>query len=132
MRVGARPALVRPNKYSAKVTPLPRTIERVVLKPAVAPPPHVGCHCSDDTVGYRSLVEHARLLRDKDHRVLLLNADPTDPPDGISIVSITCMQSRSALPVLKTLTCFNFSANASTCRVILLQRTVIFITTVIH
>ncbi|KAJ6502328.1 hypothetical protein C8R45DRAFT_976273 [Mycena sanguinolenta] len=75
--------LVRPNEFPDKVTPLPRTIERVVLKPAVVPPPHVGCHCVDDTVGYRSLVEYARLLRDQDHRVLLLNADPTHPPEDL-------------------------------------------------
>ncbi|KAF7363629.1 hypothetical protein MSAN_01020000 [Mycena sanguinolenta] len=75
--------LVRPSKYSAKVTPLPRTIERVLLKAAVAPPPYVGCSCCDDTVAYRSLVQHARLLRDKDYRVLLLNADSTDPPEDL-------------------------------------------------
>ncbi|KAJ6502321.1 hypothetical protein C8R45DRAFT_976259 [Mycena sanguinolenta] len=75
--------LVRPNKYFAKVTPVPQTLERVLLKPGVAPTPWSSCSCCDGTREYKSLVEHARLLRDKDHRVLLLNADSTDPPDDL-------------------------------------------------
>ncbi|KAJ6502323.1 hypothetical protein C8R45DRAFT_1092192 [Mycena sanguinolenta] len=78
--------LVQLDKYSPEVTvtQLPSTIERVLLKPAVAP--HYdedGCPCcrGDETRVYRNLVKFARRLRDKDHRVLLLNADST-PPAG--------------------------------------------------
>ncbi|KAF7363644.1 hypothetical protein MSAN_01021600 [Mycena sanguinolenta] len=75
--------LVPPNQHSSKVTQLPHTLERVLLKPAVAPTSWTTCSCCDDTQEYRNLVGHARLLRDKDHRVLLLNADCIAPPDDL-------------------------------------------------
>ncbi|KAJ7504161.1 hypothetical protein B0H11DRAFT_1961344 [Mycena galericulata] len=54
----------------------PPTLEQVLLKPAVAPPPHEGCSCCDDTVVYYDLLRSARQLRDKhDYRVTLLEAD---------------------------------------------------------
>jgi len=63
------------------VTQLPSTLELVLIKPAVAPPPHVGCYCSDFTATYYDLVKNARQLRDKDHRVVLLEADSTVPAE---------------------------------------------------
>ncbi|KAF8211995.1 hypothetical protein K438DRAFT_1928256 [Mycena galopus ATCC 62051] len=59
-----------------KITQLPSTIEQILLKPAVAPPPG-GCDCCDGSGGYYDMLKHARQLRDKDPRVLLLQADPT-------------------------------------------------------
>ncbi|KAF7338108.1 hypothetical protein MVEN_02035500 [Mycena venus] len=64
-----------------RVTQLPSTIELVLIKPAVAPPPHVGCSCCDETVIYHDLVKSARQLRDRDHRVVLLQADGTSPAE---------------------------------------------------
>ncbi|KAF7363640.1 hypothetical protein MSAN_01021200 [Mycena sanguinolenta] len=76
--------LVPSNKYSLKATQLPPTIERVLLKPIVAPSyDEDGCPCCDETRGYRNLVKFARRLRDKDHRVVLLNADRIPPAEDL-------------------------------------------------
>ncbi|KAJ7491891.1 hypothetical protein FB451DRAFT_1216282 [Mycena latifolia] len=59
-----------------RVTPLPATVEMVLIKPGVAPPPHEGCSCCDDTVMYYDLLRQARRLRDKALGVvMLLRAD---------------------------------------------------------
>jgi hypothetical protein len=68
-----------------RVTELPATIELVLLKPEVAPPPHEGCSCCDDTVVYYELLTDCRQLRDKDARVVLLCADPSYSPDGLDV-----------------------------------------------
>jgi hypothetical protein len=67
---------------SGRVNQLPSTVELVLLKPDVAPPPHIGCSCTDHTVEYHNLLNRARQLRDKeDHRVVLLQADTARPAE---------------------------------------------------
>ncbi|KAJ7905755.1 hypothetical protein B0H14DRAFT_3420913 [Mycena olivaceomarginata] len=69
---------------SGRVNQLPSTVELVLLKPDVAPPPHNGCYCCDDTVEYHNLLTCARQLRDKeDHRVVLLQADSARPAEDV-------------------------------------------------
>ncbi|KAJ6514907.1 hypothetical protein C8R47DRAFT_495629 [Mycena vitilis] len=66
----------------ATVPQLPLSLELVVIQPAVAPDPHIGCSCCDDTVTYHDLVKLARQLRDReDFRVVLLQADATFPTE---------------------------------------------------
>ncbi|KAJ6581841.1 hypothetical protein B0H19DRAFT_1116686 [Mycena capillaripes] len=75
-------ALSAPN---SDLTQLPSTLELVVVKPAVTPEPWEGCFCCDDTEEYRDLVKEARRLRDKDRRVVLLQADATLPAENASL-----------------------------------------------
>ncbi|KAF8211952.1 hypothetical protein K438DRAFT_1220371 [Mycena galopus ATCC 62051] len=56
------------------------TIELVSIKPGIAPSPQ-GCHCCNGTMRYRDLLKSARRLRDRDPRVLLLQADSTVPTE---------------------------------------------------
>ncbi|KAJ6502327.1 hypothetical protein C8R45DRAFT_615971 [Mycena sanguinolenta] len=73
-------ALDRSRKPPHDITHLPPTIEFVLLKPAVEMDYPCGCgrcdHC-DKMEEYDDLMEHARLLRDKENRVVLLKADST-------------------------------------------------------
>ncbi|KAJ7905754.1 hypothetical protein B0H14DRAFT_23372 [Mycena olivaceomarginata] len=67
---------------SSRITHLPSTIELILIKPAVAPPPsNATCECCDKTEGYRDLLKYARRLRNKDPRVLLLEADTARPAE---------------------------------------------------
>jgi hypothetical protein len=67
---------------TSRITQLPSTIELILIKPAVAPPPSdEECPCCDETAGYRHLLKHARRLRNKDPRVLLLEADTARPAE---------------------------------------------------
>ncbi|KAJ7066431.1 hypothetical protein C8F01DRAFT_1123227 [Mycena amicta] len=68
---------------STRIVPLPASIQQITLKPAVEPPPHVGCSCTDDTATYYDLVDKARKLVKKDSRVLLLPADEKEAPADI-------------------------------------------------
>ncbi|KAK7037930.1 hypothetical protein R3P38DRAFT_2903483 [Favolaschia claudopus] len=63
------------------ITLLPSTLELVVLKPTVEPPPYVGCSCSDDTPQYYDMIKFGRRLRDRDHRVVMLHADKVASAD---------------------------------------------------
>ncbi|KAK7037928.1 hypothetical protein R3P38DRAFT_2614819 [Favolaschia claudopus] len=65
------------------ITLLPSTLQLVIMKPTVEPPPHKGCFCTDDTPEYYEMVKVARRLRDRDHRVVLLNADPEDSTEDV-------------------------------------------------
>ncbi|KAJ7696456.1 hypothetical protein B0H17DRAFT_399131 [Mycena rosella] len=77
---GALGLCTPPAAPRRRVTPLPATLQLVLIKPAVAPPPHEGCSCCDDTWIYADLIHKARQLRNKDHpTVVLLRADAQPP-----------------------------------------------------
>ncbi|KAF7363631.1 hypothetical protein MSAN_01020200 [Mycena sanguinolenta] len=73
-----------PPAILSQITLLPPTIERVLLKPATEP--NDECCCDDccychEVWEYRNIMNHGRLLRDKDDRVLLLKEDSTPPAE---------------------------------------------------
>ncbi|KAJ6484960.1 hypothetical protein DFH09DRAFT_1211231 [Mycena vulgaris] len=71
-------------RANCRVTPLPETLELVLIKPGVAPAEYQGCSCCDDTYIYSDLLQKARQLRDKlDHRVVLLNAYASLPAEDV-------------------------------------------------
>ncbi|KAJ7781853.1 hypothetical protein DFH07DRAFT_949546 [Mycena maculata] len=68
----------------ATISPLPPTLELVLIKLDVAPPPHEGCSCCDDTIVYYDLLKNTRRLRDKgDHRVIVLEVDASPAEEDV-------------------------------------------------